>query len=148
MTKLELINMAKEEGFYLETPNGEEHYAIPMLERFAARVLASVESEPSVWLVDCFDETVILSSKKSADEYVKEFKIDGGEPVVTVLYATPQSSDAEAKLKLAIEALKAIVNGEYERNYATKCLDGKFSWEDCEQCINRHVEQALKKIGE
>ena len=35
-----LLTMAKEEGFYLETPNGEEHYAIPMLERFAARVLA------------------------------------------------------------------------------------------------------------
>ena len=38
-----LLNTAKEAGFYLETPNGEEHYAIPMLEKFAERVLANAD---------------------------------------------------------------------------------------------------------
>ena len=36
-----LLRLAKEEGFYLEPTGDEEHYAIPMLERFAGRVLAS-----------------------------------------------------------------------------------------------------------
>ena len=42
-----LLSMAKEAGFYLETPNGEEHYAIPMLDRFSARVLTSAVSDNS-----------------------------------------------------------------------------------------------------
>ena len=57
-------------------------------------------------------------------------------------------TDAEAKLKIAIEALKAIIDGTYHRDRDIKCADGKFSWEDCEQCIERHVMQALEKIGE
>ena len=55
---------------------------------------------------------------------------------------------ADAKLKIAIEALQSILDGTYHRDRDVKCADGKFSWEDCEQCIERHVMQALEKIGE
>ena len=36
-----LLELAKEAGFYLEPTNGAEHYAIPMLEKFAELVQAS-----------------------------------------------------------------------------------------------------------
>lgn len=65
----------------------------------------------------------------------------------TKVYTVPQPSDADAKLKIAVEALQGIIYGTYHRDRGFKCADGKFSWEDCEQCIDRHVMQALEKIG-
>ena len=73
--------MAKEVGFYLETPNGEEHYAIPMLERFAERVLANADVD---------------NLKADIDTYVK---ISSEQAKVIC--------DLEDKLKIAVDALRA-----------------------------------------
>ena len=40
-----LTELAKEAGFYIEPTNGVEHYAIPMLEKFAELVQANNVSD-------------------------------------------------------------------------------------------------------
>ena len=48
-----LLELAKEAGFYLEPTNGVEHYAIPMLEKFAELLEANnvLDSEADSQLV-------------------------------------------------------------------------------------------------
>ena len=98
------------------------------------------QSVSSVWLVDCFYEKTIHYTKKSADEYVNGYKLDGGEPVVTVLYTSPQLYDAEAKLKLAIEALQGLIAS--VKGYRKNIQDNQ----PCDAEV--FAKQALEKIGE
>ena len=74
-----LLKLAEEAGFYLETPNGEEHYAIPMLERFAASVLSSTAADD--WFI--FDDNPppdnenILLGKHHADDLAWYWIVQG-----------------------------------------------------------------------
>ena len=87
-----LTELAKEAGFYIEPTNGVEHYAIPMLEKFAELVQAN------------------------------------------------NLSDAEAKLKLTIEALQGLIAS--VKGYRKNISDNQ----PCDAEV--FAKQALEKIGE
>jgi len=84
-------------------------------------------------------------SKSDYDKYVaandKRFRY-------RILYTSPPNlqSDldkANAEIARLREALQNVLDGNYPSNRDTKCDHDKYSWEDCEQCIEAYIEQAL-----
>ena len=91
-----LLNMAKEAGLYLETPNGEEHYVIPMLKRFSELVLAAADNtellnaapkppiadgeEKRCFIVSTKTSSIAFATKELAHKYMGRFSasVSGG----------------------------------------------------------------------
>jgi hypothetical protein len=90
--------------------------------------------------------------KAQNDKYVKNGHID--HIIDNAIYSTPaeslQAHDKEvialqAKLKIAVDALKKIDNGINISNIE-KCIHGKYGYEDCECCLTDIAIEALKQI--
>lgn len=64
------------------------------------------------------------------------------------------NTNAHLEMKLALQReyierletiIKNVLSGEYPRDRDKKCNHEKYSWEDCEQCIDDYLHIELQK---